>query len=197
MASKILYVKSSVFGDDGVSSGLSKDLIAQLKSKDAEAEVIERDLVSDPLPHFSLEYIGALSADVEARTDKQKALVSLGDGVINQVEEADIIVVTAPMYNFNIPSPLKAWTDYLARAGKTFRYTDSGPEGLLKDKKVYIVTTRGGFHKGEPSDTETPYLKNYFTFLGLSDIEFIYAEGLNMPQREEGLASAHKQIASL
>lgn len=197
MAKQILYVKSSVFGDDGVSSQLSRKLLEQLQRDDTASEVTVRDLVEQPLPHLSLDYLNALGAEPGERNTEQKELVAMGDKVIDEVSAADVIVVAAPMYNFSVPSTLKAWIDYLARAGATFRYTDSGPQGLLSGKRVFIVTTRGGQHRGQDSDVETPYLKNYFNFLGLDDIEFIFAEGLNMAQREEGIKAAREHIEAI
>lgn len=197
MSKQVLYVKSSVFGDGGVSSQLSDALLARLEQELGAVEVVTRDLNGDPLPHLSAGFYEALSTDEAERTAAQSDLVKMADTVIDEVQAADILVVTAPMYNFNVPSTLKAWIDYLARAGVTFRYTEQGVEGLLKDKKVYVVTTRGGLHKGAQSDIETPYLSLFFNFVGLTDIEFIYAEGLNMGAKEEAMELAMQSINQL
>jgi FMN-dependent NADH-azoreductase len=120
----------------------------------------------------------------------------LDDALISQVQAADVVVLGVPMYNFGVPVQLKNWIDAISRSGVTFRYTAQGPEGLLKGKKVYVALTRGGKYRNTPADTQVPYLQTVFTFLGLSDVRFVYAEGLAMgPDAEQSaITSAHAQI---
>src|SRR5207237_273059 len=133
---------------------------------------------------------------ISARPSRQAARVAPDDALIAELQAADVVVLGVPMYNFGVPAQLKNWIDAIARAGITFRYTEKGPEGLLKDKKVYVTLTRGGQYRNTPSDTQVPYLKTIFTFLGLTDVQFVYAEGLAMGADAErnGIASAHEQI---
>lgn len=128
------------------------------------------------------------------RTQTQQELAAISDAYIAQVMMADTIVIGMPMYNFGVPSAFKAWIDRIARAGVTFKYTDQGPVGLLKDKKIIVVAARGGMYQGTPLDTQTKYLQDFFGFLGLQDVDFIYAEGLAMPDKEQSIASAMTQI---
>ncbi len=122
--------------------------------------------------------------------------MALDDALIAEIQAADVVVLGVPMYNFGVPAQLKNWIDAISRAGVTFRYTEKGPEGLLKGKKVYVALTRGGKYRNTPADTQVPYLKTVFTFLGLTDVHFVYAEGLAMgPDAEQtAIASAYEQI---
>ena len=135
--------------------------------------------------------LGALFTPAEQRTPEQAARVALDDALIAQVQSADAIVLGVPMYNFGVPVQLKTWIDAIARAGVTFRYTENGPEGLLKGKKVYVALARGGIYRDTPADSQVPYLKGVLGFLGMTDVEFIYAEGLAM-----GPESADKAFAA-
>lgn len=193
----ILKINSSMFSERGVSSQLSSKLVAKLGGGTPKIEVLTRDLAMQPLPHFSAEYVAALAANEDDRSTRQRQLVAMGDQVIAQVKRADILIISAPMYNFNVPSTLKAWLDYLARAGSTFRYGANGPEGLLRNKKAYVITTRGGLHRGRASDTEVPFLLEYLNFVGIDAIEVIYAEGLNTDQREQGMLAAEQQLETV
>lgn len=197
MTTKILRLDTSLFSEQGSSSRLNQALIEKLTRVHGEVEVTHRDLARDPLPHFSAEVIAAISAKPEARTSEQAQLARLADQLIAELQGADVVVVAAPMYNFGIPSTLKAWIDYVARAGVTFRYTSEGPEGLVTGKTLYVVTTRGGVHRDQRTDTEVPHLHTYFQFLGFSDIRTLYAEGLNMSGREQQFAEALANIDQL
>lgn len=196
MSNQILRIDSSVFGAAGVSTQLTQHLVDQLAQAN-DVQVVHRDLAQDPLPHFSAEIIYALGAAETERSDEQRALVKLADELIAQVQNADILVVGAPMYNFGVPSNLKAWLDFIARAGVTFRYTDKGPQGLLLNKTLYIATSRGGIYKDQPSDLMVPYLQMFFNFLGVTDIRVIYAEGINMGQKEQSIRAAKEAIAEV
>lgn len=194
---KILQLETSVFGENGVSSRLSRTLIEKLAQIYGDVEIIRRALASEPLPHFSAEVITALNTPAEQRSEEQARLAQLADDLIAELFAADILVIAAPMYNFGIPSTLKAWVDYVARAGVTFRYTEKGAEGLVTGKTLYLVTTRGGIHKGLKTDGAVPFLQTYFEFLGFTDIRTLYAEGLNMSGREEQFAIALADIERL
>lgn len=194
MSTKILRIDSSIFGDQGVSQQLTQALVEQLGRVHGDISITHRDLAKEPLPHFSAEVIGSLSMEQGARTSEQQALVDLADQLINELMNADVLVLAAPMYNFGIPSTLKAWIDFVARAGVTFRYTETGPEGLVKDKTAYIVTTRGGIYRERASDLQVPYLKTYLGFLGIEDVHVVYAEGINMGRAARSVAEALADI---
>jgi FMN-dependent NADH-azoreductase len=197
MPTKILRLDTSVFSEHGSSTRLSDALTKKLEGIYGEVSVVHRDLAREPLPHFSAEVITALQAEGHARTSAQIKLKGLADELIEELFAADILVVAAPMYNFGIPSTLKAWIDYVARAGVTFRYTSNGSEGLVKGKTLYLVTTRGGVHKGQETDGTIPFLQTYFRFLGITDIRTLYAEGLGMAKKEEQFAAALASIDEL
>ena len=171
----------------------------KLRQADPEASINVRDLAHAPHPGLDEATLGALFTPAELRTPEQAARVALDDALIAEIQAADIVVLGVPMYNFGVPAPLKNWIDAISRAGVTFRYTEKGPEGLLKGKKVYVALTRGGKYRNTPADTQVPYLQTVFTFLGLTDVQFVYAEGLAMgPDAEQqGLASAYEQIEAV
>lgn len=194
MSTKILRIDSSIFSDQGVSQRMTQAIVEQLGRVHGDISLVHRDLAKAPLPHFSAEVIAALSASADTRTAEQQALVALADQLINELLEADVLVLAAPMYNFGIPSTLKSWIDFVARAGVTFRYTESGPEGLVKGKVAYIATARGGIYQGQTSDLQVPYLKTYLGFLGIDDVRVVYAEGLNMGQADQSMAKALADI---
>jgi FMN-dependent NADH-azoreductase len=132
----------------------------------------------------------------EERSSEQKAVVDYSDALIKELKEADVIVLGLPMYNLGLPSNLKAYFDHISRAGETFKYTDTGPVGLLTGKKAYVVATRGGNYQGTPYDTQTDYIKVFLGFIGITDVEFVYAEGLNMGEepKSAALESARSQL---
>ena len=154
---------------------------------------------ADPVPHLNGERFGAFIAKPEERTDAQHAVVAYSDALIDELKRADIVVIGLPMYNFGVPSQLKAYFDHIARAGVTFKYTATGPVGLLTGKKVYVFAARGGLYAGSPLDTQTGYVRDFLAFLGMTDVQFVYAEGLAVSpeSREAGLAKAAAEIASL
>lgn len=192
----ILQINSSARREASHSTRLASRLVARLKDADPEATVTVRDLNATPHPILDEAALGALFTPAEKRTAEQAARVALDDALIAEIQAADIIVLGVPMYNFGVPAPLKNWIDAISRAGVTFRYTEKGPEGLLKGKKVYVALTRGGRYRNTPADTQVPYLKTVFTFLGLADIHFVYAEGLSMgvDAEQTAIASAYEQI---
>src|SRR6266850_4001414 len=176
----ILQVNSSARREASHSTRLASRLVQRLRDADPEATLVVRDLNNVPHPVQDEAALGALFTPADQRTSQQAARVALDDALIAEIQAADVVVLGVPMYNFGVPAPLKNWIDAISRVGVTFRYTEKGPEGLLKDKRVYVALTRGGKYRNTPADTQVPYLKMVFTFLGLTDVVFVYAEGLNL-----------------
>ncbi|RZJ06761.1 MAG: FMN-dependent NADH-azoreductase [Rubrivivax sp.] len=199
----ILQINSSArrLQDDqgSVSTRLANELTAGLRAASPDASIVVRDFAISPLPVLDEATLGALFTPAEARTPDQAARVALNDLLIAELFAADVVVLGVPMINFNISAQLKNWIDAIARSGVTFKYGPTGPVGLVTGKKVYVVTARGGIHRDQPSDQMTPYLRTVLAFLGMTDVEFIYAEGLNMgPEAADlGLSSARSQISEL
>jgi len=195
----ILQLNASILSDNGQSSRLSNQFVAALRREEPEAKLLLRDFARDPVPHLDAERFGAFVAKPEARTVKQDALVAYSDELIGELKQADVIVLGLPMYNFGVPSTLKAYFDHIARAGVTFRYTEKGPVGLLTGKKAYVFAARGGMYQGTPRDTQSAYVRDFLAFLGITDVEFVYAEGLAIgdASREAALAKAGESIARL
>ena len=173
---KILKIKSSVFNGNGQSSRLAEAFVAQLREQHPESTVIERDLVADPVPHLDGARAGAFFAKPEERSAEQRAVIAYSDALIDELRGADVLVLGLPMYNFGVPSQLKAWFDHLARAGVTFKYTEKGAVGLLTGKKAYVFAARGGIY-GD-NDAQTQFVRQFLGFIGITDVEFVYAEGL-------------------
>jgi FMN-dependent NADH-azoreductase len=199
----ILQVNSSarVFenGQGSHSTRLAAELVERLQAQATDASLTVRDLARNPHPALDEATLGALFTPEEQRTSSQAARVALDDALIAEIQAADVVVLGVPMYNFGITSQLKNWIDAIARARVTFTYGANGPEGLLTGKKVYAVMTRGGQYAGTPADSQTPYLRSVLAFLGMTDVEFIYAEGMAMgPEAEAaGLDGARSKIAAL
>lgn len=194
----LLHIQSSIFGNNGQSSQLAAKFIDSWKLNNPEGDVIVRDLVANELPHLNGEIVGALMTPQDERSEDQQGVVNVSDQLIEEIQQADTLVVGVPMYNFGIPSQMKAYFDLLARAGVTFKYTDTGPVGLLEDKPVYVFATRGGLYKDSGADFQIPFVKQFFGFIGLKQVEVIYAEGLNMGDHAEtSLKQAHEEIARI
>jgi FMN-dependent NADH-azoreductase len=195
----LLQLNSSIFSGNGQSSQLADKFVASWKADNAEGRVIVRDLAANPVPHLDAQRFGAFLAKPEERTPEQKAVADHSDALIDEIRRADVVVIGLPMYNFGLPSTLKAYFDHIARAGITFRYTANGPEGLLKGKKVYVFAARGGLYAGTPLDTQTSYVKNFLRFLGMDDVQFVYAEGLaiSAESKESSLSAARKAIEQI
>jgi len=191
----ILHLNSSIYGSDGQSSRLADEFVAQFPA----ARIITRDLGRNPLPHLDAERFGAFLAKPEGRTPAQQAVVDASDALIAELKEADTLVLGLPMYNFGVPSQLKAYFDHVARAGVTFKYTEKGPVGLLTGKKTYVFAARGGLYQGTPRDTQTPYVREFLGFLGINDVEFVYAEGLAISEasKTQSLTAAQRSLRSL
>lgn len=195
----LLQINASLFSVNGQSSQLSEQFVQNWRAANPDGRVIAKDFGADPVPHLDLQRLGAFGARPEERDAQQQEFAAYSDALIEELRQADVIVFGVPMYNFGIPSTLKAYFDHIARAGVTFRYTESGPVGLLTGKKVYVFTARGGKYAGTPADTATAYLRNFLGFLGLTDVEFVYAEGLAMGEdsMRTGLASARAEVERL
>lgn len=192
----ILQINSSARRDASHSTRLANRIVERLRESAPESKLTVRDLNAVAHPVLDAAALGALFTPPDQRTPEQAARVALDDALIAEIQAADVVVLGVPMYNFGVPAPLKNWIDAISRAGVTFRYTEKGPEGLLKGKKLYVALARGGQYRNTPADKQVPYLKMAFTFLGLTDVQWVYAEGLGMgPDAERnGLASAHEQI---
>ena len=193
----ILQINSSA-RQDANSTRVADAIVARLKVSQPEANVVLRNLATDPHPILDEAALGALFTPSDQRTPEQAARVALDDALIAEVQAADVIVLGVPMYNLGVPVQLKSWIDAIARAGVTFRYTENGPEGLIKGKTVYLGLARGGRYRDTPFDTQVPYLRTVLGFLGITDIRFIYAEGLNMgpDAAAQGFAEAEADIAA-
>ncbi|MGB4498831.1 MAG: NAD(P)H-dependent oxidoreductase [Methylococcaceae bacterium] len=181
----LLQIHSSILSSAGESSQLTEKFVAQWREHNPDVQITLRNVAADPIPHLDAERIGAFFTAPEMRTARQQEIAAQSDALIEEIKQAQIIALGLPMYNFGIPSTLKSYFDHIARAGITFKYTEKGAEGLLKGKKVYIFATRGGMCAGTPLDTQTDYVRNFFAFIGITDVEFIYAEGLNMGEESK------------
>ena len=196
---KILQINASARSEGGNSTRLANAITAHLKSHHPEAEVEVRDLARNPLPFLDEAGVTALFTPADQRTPEQIARIAQDEAMIARVQAANVLVLGVPMYNFGVSVQLKSFIDSIARAGITFRYTESGPEGLLKGKRVYVACARGGVYRDTPADSQTPYLRQVLGFLGMTDVEFIYAEGMNLgpESAEKSFAAAEAAIAKL
>lgn len=193
----ILKIQASLFGAGGQSSKLADAYIAEHQRRQPTSRVVVRDLVAQPVSQLTAERFQGFAADADARSDVQRAAVAESDALIAELKSADVIVFAVPMYNFNIPAGLHNYFDHVARAGVTFRYTENGPEGLIKGKQVAVFVTRGGSYGADHA--QTAYLRQILSFIGLVDARFVLAEGLAVSDesRETSLAGARREIAML
>ena len=195
----LLQIQSSIFSNGGQSSQLAERFIAAWRASNPGGKVIVRDLATEPVPHLDAARFGAFLAKPGERTPAQQAVVDYSDTLIDELKRADVVALGLPMYNFGLPSTLKAYFDHIGRAGVTFKYTEKGPVGLLTGKKVYVFAARGGLYAGTPSETQTPFIRTFLSFIGMDDIEFVYAEGLAISEasKEHGLDRARAHIDAL
>jgi FMN-dependent NADH-azoreductase len=196
----LLQIHASINNGNGQSSQLAKQFVAGFQKRYPEAKVIVRDVAAaEPVPHLDAARFGAFITPADARNAAQHAVVEYSDTLVRELQQADVIVLGLPMYNFGVPSQLKAYFDHIARAGVTFQYTEKGPVGQLTGKKVYVFAARGGLYAGTPLDTQSSYVRDFLRFLGMTDVEFVYAEGLAIsPQsKEAGIAKALAEIERL
>lgn len=190
MTMNLLHLDASPLGQHSVSRELSAAIVDQLAQESPSLKITYRDLTAQPLPHWTPVF------------DAESPAAQLGQQVMDEFQAADVIVIGAPMYNFGIPSQLKAWIDRIAIAGKTFRYTEAGPEGLAGGKRVIIASSRGGVYTMGPAtgmDFQENYLRAVLSFLGIEDLQFIRAEGVNMSaeHKAKAIASARHTIGAM
>jgi len=175
----ILQINSSARREASHSTRLANRIVERLRDAHPDATLTLRDLNHAPHPVLDEVALGALFTPADQRTPEQAARVAMDDGLIAEIQAADVVVLGVPMYNFGVPSQLKNWIDAISRAGVTFRYTEKGPEGLAKGKRVVIASGRGGFYgENSPADFQEAYLRQVFGFIGITDIEFVRAEGV-------------------
>ena len=196
--SNLLVINSSANTGASVSRLLIEEAVGQTLKAAPNTKVVRRDLGSDPVPHLTTANLAGVRGTPE--TAEEHAARALSDELIAELRAADTIVIAAPMYNFSVPTSLRAWFDFVLRAGETFRYSEAGPEGLLKGKKVIVLTSRGGLYSqgpGTAADFQDPYLRHLLGFIGLTDVTFIHAEkiGFGPDAREAALAGAKAEIA--
>jgi FMN-dependent NADH-azoreductase len=196
--STVLVLTSSALGAASVSNRLAQEAVARLRSQDPDLRVISRDVGHSPIPHLNLDSATALRGG-EPANDLQATARALSDDLVAELKAADTIVIGAPMYNFGITATLKAWFDYVLRAGITFRYAESGPVGLLEGKRAIVIESRGGLYSEGPAqvmDSQEPHLRTLLKFMGIVDVTFVRAERLAFgPEaRDQGIAAARTQL---
>lgn len=197
--SRVLVIESSARQQGSVSRDLTQQFIATWKAAHPADQVQVRDLAIDPVPHLDATLLGGWMTPSEQQSEAEKAALARSNQLTDELLAADVLVLAAPMYNFAIPSTLKAWLDHVLRAGVTFKYTDTGPQGLLTGKRAFVLTARGGIYAGSGLDHQEPYLRQALAFIGIHDVQFIHAEGLNMGAEfsEKGLAQAKAKLAEV
>lgn len=198
---KVLLINSSASGEASVSRGLTRDLIERMRAADPALEVAERDLGLEPVPHLTEDSVAALRR-AEVDNEARQAAERLSEGLLAELEAADVLVIGSPMYNFGITTHLKAWFDHVLRAGRTFRYTPNGPEGLLTGKRAILVVARGGVYGQGPGlarNHQEGHLRTMLGFMGIVDVEFVIAEGLAVgpEKREQAIAHARERFGEL
>jgi FMN-dependent NADH-azoreductase len=199
---QILVIESSANLASSVSRDLTQAFLAGYKTAHPDVSVVTRDLATDPVPHLGVDLIGGFFGKPEDLTATQKSAIAVSDTLIDEVEASDIIAIGAPMYNFSIPSTLKAWIDHILRAGRTFRYGANGPEGLVSGKKVVLFLASGGVYSEgpyKPYDFQETYLRGVLGFIGLTDVTVVRAEGLAMgaDAAATAVSDAKAKISSL
>ncbi len=200
---KLLHIDSSILGDHSVSRQLTKDTVAQWVSNHPGTTVEYLDLAVDTPSHLSADSLGFRAPAGAELTDVQKRENVISEALVTQFLAADVIVVGAPLYNFSIPSQLKAWVDRIAQVGRTFKYTETGPQGLAGGKTVIVASTRGGVYStndwGRAAEHQESYLQTVFGFLGITDVRFVRAEGVAMgdAKKAEALGEAANSIVKL
>ena len=194
MARNIFHLDASARTEGSVTRRLSQQLVDALST--ADSRIVKRDIGLAPLPLLTEAWVGANFTPDEARTEEQRQILALSDTLIAELEAADTLVLGVPIYNFGVPAGFKAWIDLVARARKTFKYTDTGPVGLLEGKKAYVAIASGGTESGSAIDFATPYVKHVLGFLGIHDVEIVAADQL-MAAGDDKVAAAQEKIAAL
>lgn len=197
--SKVLIIESSARQQDSFSRQLTQQFISQWAAAHPDDQVTVRDVAVNPVPHLDAHLLGGwLKPEAQRNADEQASL-ERSNVLTDELLAADVLVLAAPMYNFTIPSTLKAWLDHVLRAGVTFKYTETGPQGLLVGKRAYVLTARGGLYAGSTQDHQEPYLRQVMGFIGIHDVTFIHAEGLNLSGefQEKGLNQAKARLTEV
>jgi len=192
----ILHITASIRGPESISNQLGERIVEGLAAKSG-ATVTKRDVAANDLPFVSAERFAANLAPADERTAQQAELAAIADELIAELQAADTIVISSPVYNFGVPASLKAWADLVARAGTTFKYTENGPVGLLEGKKAYIAAASGGTKMGSEIDFMSPWLTFFLGFLGISDVELVAADGIMGADAEATIAAAHERAEAL
>ncbi|MCQ9471708.1 FMN-dependent NADH-azoreductase [Pseudomonas alliivorans] len=197
--SRLLVIESSARQQDSVSRQLTQQFLSQWQSAHPNDEVTVRDLAVTPVPHLDATLLGGLMKPADQRSETEQAALERSNTLTDELIAADVLVLGAPMYNFAIPSTLKAWFDHVLRAGVTFKYTETGPQGLLTGKRAFVLTARGGIYTGSSLDHQEPYVRQVLAFVGIHDVTFIHAEGLNMGGDfvEKGMNQALAKLAQV
>ena len=197
--SRVLIIESSARQQDSVSRQLTQTFISQWQTAHPADQITVRDLAVKPVPHLDINLLGGWMKPAGQRSDIEESSLERSNQLTDELLAADVLVMAAPMYNFAIPSTLKAWLDHVLRAGVTFKYTDTGPQGLLSGKRAYVLTARGGIYAGSTADHQEPYLRQVMAFIGIHDVTFIHAEGMNLGGdfQEKGLNQANARLAQV
>ncbi|MWV15778.1 FMN-dependent NADH-azoreductase [Pseudomonas sp. L-22-4S-12] len=197
--SRVLVIESSARKEGSVSRQLTADFIAQWQAANPQDQIQVRDLAVEQVPHLDIDLLSGWMKPAEQQNEVEKAAAARSNLLTDELLAADVLVLAAPMYNFAIPSTLKSWLDHVLRAGVTFKYTETGPQGLLSGKRAYVLTARGGVYSGSSLDHQEPYLRQALGFVGIHDVTFIHAEGLNLGAEfhDKGLAQAREQLAKV
>ncbi|AUG00925.1 FMN-dependent NADH-azoreductase [Pseudomonas sp. 09C 129] len=197
--SRVLIIESSARQQDSVSRQLTQTFIKQWQAAHPDDQITVRDLAVTPVPHLDINLLGGWMKPAGQRNEIEEASLQRSNELTDELLAADVLVMAAPMYNFAIPSTLKAWLDHVLRAGVTFKYTETGPQGLLNGKRAYVLTARGGIYAGSTADHQEPYLRQVMGFIGIHDVEFIHAEGMNLGGdfQEKGLNQANAKLAQV
>ncbi|APV41307.1 FMN-dependent NADH-azoreductase [Pseudomonas frederiksbergensis] len=195
--SRVLIIESSARQQDSVSRQLTQTFISQWQTAHPNDSITVRDLAVNPVPHLDINLLGGWMKPAEQRNDIEQVSLERSNLLTDELLAADVLVMAAPMYNFAIPSTLKAWLDHVLRAGVTFKYTETGPQGLLSGKRAYVLTARGGIYAGSTADHQEPYLRQVMAFIGIHDVTFIHAEGMNLGGdfQEKGLSQANAKLS--
>ena len=197
--SHVLIIESSARQQDSFSRQLTQQFIQQWHEAHPGDTITVRDLAMSPVPHLDANLLGGWMKPEAQRSAEEQASLQRSNELTDELLAADVLVMAAPMYNFAIPSTLKAWLDHVLRAGVTFKYTESGPQGLLTGKKAYVLTARGGIYAGSTADHQEPYLRQVMAFVGIHDVTFIHAQGMNLGGdfQEKGLNQAKVRLSEL
>lgn len=197
--SNVLIIESSARQQDSFSRELTQQFISHWKTLHPVDRLTTRDLAVSPVPHLDADLLGGWMKPEAQRNAAEQASLQRSNELTDELLAADVLVLAAPMYNFAIPSTLKAWLDHVLRAGLTFKYTETGPQGLLTGKKAYVLTARGGIYAGSTADHQEPYLRQVLAFVGIHDVTFIHAEGMNLGGdfQEKGLNQAKARLSDV